>query len=95
MERTPTCAVPDFELSTTTVTTETVHVQLTVVSDGSPTVSSSERDPSTCDRLSTTYQAGRVVSVTVDGELYVPDWAAMEPCTRSAGLSSTTSVQPA
>jgi len=93
VERTPSCANPDFELSTTTELAETVHVELTVVSDDSPSVSSSERDPSTGDRTSSTYQPGAVVRVVLDGERYVPDWTADAPSTSGAGLSTTSSVQ--
>jgi hypothetical protein len=93
VERTPGCADPDFSLSATTELVESVHVELTVVSDGTPAVSSSERDPSTGDRMSSTYQAGRVVRVVLDGEQYVPDWTADSPSSAGAGLSATSSVQ--
>jgi hypothetical protein len=95
VERTPSCADPDFGLSTTTELTETVHVELTVDSDSSPTVSSSEHDPTTGDRTSSTYQPGRVVRVVLDGERYVPDWTAESPYAASAGLSTTSLVQRA
>ena len=93
VERTPGCTEPDFGLSTTTELTESVHVELAVVSDGSPTVSSSQRDPSTGDRTSTTYQPGVVTRVVLDGQQYVPDWTADSPYASAAGLSATSSVQ--
>ncbi|WP_344042374.1 hypothetical protein [Nocardioides panacihumi] len=93
VERTPGCADPNFDLSHTVELTETVHVELTVVRDGGPAVSSSERDPSTGDRMSTTYQSGNVVRVVLDGELYVPDWTADNPYSAAAGLSATSTVQ--
>ncbi|CUR56600.1 exported hypothetical protein [metagenome] len=93
VERTPGCAAPDFSLSTTTELTETVHVELTVASDGSPSVSSSYRDPAMGERVSTTTQAGTVVRVLLDGEQYVPDWSEQSPYTVAASLSATSFVQ--
>lgn len=93
VERTPNCSTPNFDFSTTTNVTESVHVELSVVSDGSPTVSSSERDPETGSRSETTYQPGTATRVVLDGEFYVPDWQADMPPAYAAGLSSYSSTQ--
>lgn len=93
LERTPGCAEPSFEPSTSQAVTGQVAVEVSVVSDGSPPVTSSVRDPSMGSRSDTTYQSG-VVTVACEaftGGGYRAGW---RPSTRPRSASGSAAAEP-